>query len=196
MFAENFITLSTLALDKISVPINQMIQNADLLIDGLSRHLQWLAVDRLNATDHTIRSEIEERLNNTNAYLGIPILTGQQEIRHLNIVVSEHVNDALTKIREYIQVTSLLTNELLDRLAYQMTHEASFILEDLQEYHSPSTLIQISSQIALMDKLKEIISPTPEQILKLQKDFQELRLKDYKNGWTDKIPKPKAKGEN
>jgi len=184
------------SLNKIIIPTSHAIEDADLLIDGLTRHLEWLAIDRLNTTEHTIVSSIEEQINTANISLSIPILTTLQEIQRLNIIFGEHVNDALTTIREYIQATSLLTNELLDLLAYQMKHEASFILEDLQEYHSPKTLIQISSQIVLIDKLKEIMSPTPEQILKLQKDFQELRLKDYETEWKHVDPNAKPKGED
>ena len=183
MSASGQIFKSQEILKRIGSQTIQSVQDADTLIDGLTRNLEWLAVDRLNSTEFMVKSEIETRLGNVDNAMSLVAATLEEEIKRLNMNWEDSALGGMTHLVDHVQATSDFAHETLDTLNQSVSGEITRILGDLAEYYSPDILTRIASQIALIDKIKEIFSPTPEQVLQFQKEFQEAKLKDFEVDW-------------
>jgi len=176
-------------LSRIGAKINQSIQDADTLIEGIAQYLDWLVFDKLNLTQFAIISETEIRVNNAHIAQNLVSSSIADEIKRLDESVNQSVNDGLMNVRSFIQTTFSLVNSMIENHLFMTTSNMMNLLEDISEYYSPSTLVQVSSTSLLLDKMQQVFAPTPDQLIAFQNKYQDLMLKGQEKLWKGAKPK-------
>lgn len=178
----------------LTVQASDQVNHAVELLDGLSQQMEYLVVDKLDLVKHSISDSVESHITNANNSLDMVTDVLTRIIQRVNRALNDPSRGVLSHSKDFVHSTISHSEEILDLTVAMIESEIMIILDDLNDYFSPQSLMQMSSHNMLLDRMQALFAPTPEQVLEYQKKYQDLKLGQYRLDW-DKIGKPKEEEE-